>query len=693
MPKPPLRSVALAAFALLPPTLPASAAAATPGRGVHTLERVQVTATRRPESTLDVAVATTVVDREELARGAPQTVMDALHGRTGTFVQQTTPGQAIVIVRGLKGSEVLHLVDGFRLNNAIFRNAPNQYVALVDGQMLEAIEVVRGPMSTLYGGDAMGGVVQMLGWDPRFDGEALVHRGRVRAAYASADGAWLTRAEAALGRTGFALSAGLTYQDVESLRIGGGRVLPFTDFIARGGNARAVLEPAPGHELLAQVQYFVQPKTPRHDELVAGFGQTRPTSSVFLFEPQLRRFAQARWRWESGLPWLDRLEVQGGRQTIRDDRRTRDNGAAAEDVERNTVTSDGWTLKGEAGIRDGHHLTWGIEHYEDVVRSRRARRDIRTGALSARPARFPDGSTMRQLGVFVTDDWRITPAADLIWGLRWTDVETVLPPVINGIGTRVDADAVSGNLGINYALREDLRVVANLGRGFRAPNVFDLGTFGDRPGNRFNEPNPELGPERITTVDLGLKLGGDALSGELIAFRSRFDDKIASVLTGQVLPNGRLVVQSRNLTAQRLHGIEAGLDWMPDPSWRAYATATWTRGDETTLGRTDPADRIPPVYGRLGARHAWSDCVELEGWILYATAQDRLSPRDRVDPRIDPAGTAGWTTLNLRIGWTPTPAWRLALRLENLGDRRYREHGSGLDEPGRSLTGIAEYRF
>ena len=52
-------------------------------------------------------------------------------GSPGVFLQQTTPGQGAAIIRGLKGSEVLHLVDGFRLNNAIFRNAPTQYLALV----------------------------------------------------------------------------------------------------------------------------------------------------------------------------------------------------------------------------------------------------------------------------------------------------------------------------------------------------------------------------------------------------------------------------------------------------------------------------------------------------------------------------------------------------------------------------------
>lgn len=162
--------VLAAVLAALTPAIGEALAAETAGEtsercregDVVCLDTVQVTATKRPESTLHIPAATTIVGGRRLRETAPQTPMDALHGEVGTFVQQTTPGQGVVIVRGLKGSEVLHLVDGFRLNNSIFRNAPNQYIALVDGQSLDRIEVVRGPSSTLYGGDAMGGVVQML---------------------------------------------------------------------------------------------------------------------------------------------------------------------------------------------------------------------------------------------------------------------------------------------------------------------------------------------------------------------------------------------------------------------------------------------------------------------------------------------------------------------------------------------------
>ena len=654
---------------------------------------IQVTATRRAESRLDAPVATTVLTREQLLERPAATVMQALHGEAGTFVQQTTPGQAIVIVRGLKGSEVLHLVDGFRLNNAIFRNAPNQYMALVDGQMLDAIEVVRGPMSALYGGDAMGGVVQLRTWDPRFDGERRGYQGSLRTLWSSADRGLLSRVEGAAGDQRFALSGGLTYQDVGELRSGGGERLAFSGFRAQGGNLKLTAQLGDNQQLLLQSQYFEQPSTPRHDELVPGFNQTNPGSAEFAFEPQARRFHQAQWTLSEPTALFDQLVLMGGRQSIRDDRRNRDFGSLNRDLERNTVTTDGFSVIADRAWRENRYLTYGVEWYRDHVASFRQRVNAASGAISPRPARFPDGSTMRQLGAFVQEDWQLTPSLDVLYGVRLSDVRTTLAPTGGVPGVTVDNQDLSGNLGLNFALREELRLVANVGRAFRAPNVFDLGVFGDRPGNRFQRPNPALEPETVLSVDAGVKFSGAEWSGELIGFRSNYRNKIVAVVTGEQTPSGRLVVESRNATRQTLTGLETRLDWRPAERLRGYATATWTRGDEILDGLRDPADRIPPLYGKAGVAWDLRADLALEGYAFYATRQARLSTRDRNDPRINPDGTAGWATLNLRLGWRPIDALEFGLRLENLADQRYREHGSGIDQRGRNAMVSVDWRF
>lgn len=655
------------------------------------LDVVQVTATRRPESTLQVPAATTLVGGEALRATTPQTPMDALHGEVGTYVQQTTPGQGVVIVRGLKGSEVLHLVDGFRLNNAIFRNAPNQYIALVDGQALDRIEVVRGPSGTLYGGDAMGGVVHMRTAEPVFEGDAWQWRGRMRAIAASADDMRLGRLQVEGGRDGLAFSAGTTWQDVGDLRIGGGRVLPSSGMTQRNGDVRLQARLGDRHTVVLQAQWSDQPQTPRHDALVPGFGQVNPENSVFFFEPQRRAFAQAQWRITDGR-WFDHAEFRIGRQRVDDDRRTRDFGSSNEDRERNRVTTTGVAADFGKDIGETRRLDWGMEFYRDDVRSARTRTNLNTGATSVRAPRFPDGSRMDGWGAYAAHDWR-AGRWDVNAGLRYSHYAITVPASGTVPGVRLSPDDLTGHLGTSFEVTDDLRLVANLGRGFRAPNIFDLGVFGPRPGNRYSIANPDLEPERVTTLDAGFKYGGERIGAEVIAFRSWYRDKITSVLTGDRVGTA-LVVQNRNVTALDLWGVEAGVRaWLPGPRVRLHATATWTRGDEDTGAGTMPADRIPPLFGKLSAAWQATDRLEVEGYVYYATRQDRLSSRDAIDPRINPRGTAGWGTANVRVSWRATDALQVALRAENLADKNYREHGSGLDEPGRNAILSIDYRF
>jgi outer membrane receptor protein involved in Fe transport len=478
----------------------------------------------------------------------------------------------------------------------------------------------------------------------------------------------------------------VTLQDVEELRSGDSRI-PFTDFRAGAQDVKLRARLSDRHELMLSAQRLEQPETARVDELVAGFGQTAPASSVALFEPQERTFYHARYRYQAELPWLDDLSVHWGRQRIDDGRRNRAFGASVEDRESNVDTTRGVQLQLSKAIGARHRLAWGAEYYRDEVESSRTS-STNGGPRVARPPRFPDGATLRQLAAFAAHDWSLGRRVELAYGLRFSSVRTALPGQ-SKLGNR----DLSGNLSLTYAPLSSLRLVASVGRGFRAPNVFDLGTFGDRPGNRFNIPNPDLGPETVLTVDLGMKLATERLQAELNGFRSDYDDKITSVESGAVTASGRRVAQSRNVASVELSGIEAGARYQWNEAIELFATATYTRGEEELDGEHEPAERVPPLFGKVGVRWSPADRLSLEAYAFYADSQRRLNPRDRVDPRIDPDGTPGWATFNLKGSWRASDRLRLGLRLENIADKRYREHGSGLDEPGFNAIASVDWEL
>src|SRR5687768_7088842 len=135
------------------------------------LDEITITATRLEQDVFSVPYTAHVLRREDFVqRQAVRTLADALGETPGVMLQRTGYGQASPYIRGFTGFRTLLLIDGIRLNNAVFREGPNQYWTTVDPLGLDQLEVVQGPSSVLYGSDAIGGTVQGLTFDP---GEAL----------------------------------------------------------------------------------------------------------------------------------------------------------------------------------------------------------------------------------------------------------------------------------------------------------------------------------------------------------------------------------------------------------------------------------------------------------------------------------------------------------------------------------------
>ncbi len=661
------------------------------------LENFRVTASRRSAEVLDVAEAVTLVNQAEITRRAPAVLAEVLRGQTGTFFQQTTPGQGLPIIRGLKGSEVLHLVDGMRLNNAFFRNAPNQYLGLVDALSIAQVEIIRGSAPALHGADAMGGVVQVLTAEPEFSSNEWHSEGRFYGSADSVDNGLVGRAEAAAGTVGNVISGGATWQNHDDRTIGGGDTIIPSGYRSKAADLKWRYQLAENSELLLSGQVLEQPSTPRSDELVPGFGLPLPSSEVYEFQPNRRSFMHARYRLQSESSWFENLEVHLARQVITDNRLSQERSSTELVTEGNESTLDGFTVQFNSpwasGLSSSSELVWGIEVYLDEVRSDRLIKDTESDESIPARGRFPDQSTMDSFAAYAANRWNFRRAS-LEAGLRYSRFEVYLPDDNVSPAARVEPDDLTGDVHASFELRPGVKLLSNIGRGFRPPNIFDLGALGPRPGNRYNQPNPDLKPESVWSYDLGLKTASATLEAELFVFYSDYQDKITSVLTGETTAEGRAIVSSANLNSATLYGIESGLRWRFAPGFSAFSVLNYTRGEEQdrALG-TAPADRVPPLNGRIGMVWQNDKGVRVEPWLDFAGEQDRLSPRDQTDPRIDPTGTDAYVMFNVLASWQINSHLEIGIRLENLLDEKYREHGSGLDAPGRNFGLWFDYRL
>jgi outer membrane receptor protein involved in Fe transport len=339
----------------------------------------------------------------------------------------------------------------------------------------------------------------------------------------------------------------------------------------------------------------------------------------------------------------------------------------------------------------------GLELQHDLVDCGAQTLDTTTGMLADPTCRFPDGSTMTQLGLYAEArrdflEDRLGVRAGLRGGVSALRISDIDPTDDADASAEVTTTDWAAELGVEWRATEELSLLANLGRGFRAPNIGDLSGLGPRPGNRYQQPADSLANERALGADLGIRLRHARLTGEAYVFALRHDDRIDVVPTGEMTGSGRQIVVSANVGTTSTHGVEVAGVLQVVTDLQLSGALTWLRGTKNDLGeRKEPADRIPPAGGSLTARWLPIPALELETSLRFAAAQRRLSARDEEDPRIDPTGTDRFFLFSIGASYA-WPSVRIAARVENLADRQYREHASGVDAPGIDARLLVTWR-
>lgn len=650
------------------------------------LDEVIVIASRRPVDSEDLSSALSLIDREDVL--LQKLATDALASNVGVFLQQTTPGQGAAIIRGLKGSAILHLVDGMPLSNAMFRSAPTPYLALVPTTAVERVEIIRGTPASLYGNQAVGGVIQVVTRVPDFESDELDFHREVMLALDTAELQKSVKGLLDFGNRDLAASLSGEYLTTGDRRIGGGDRVSPSGYTAKAARLAISGTPSDAKSWLLDFHYVEQPKTPRIDELVPGYGQTEPSSSEFFFSPSRRLFAHVQHVSKDALFELD-WRIDAAWQRVEDDRTTRNFEAPTRRYEMNQSDLYSMSLSA-AGETSRANWIVGTDIQTDEISSARVAEEVDTLMSAVIQSRFPTGSRIDQAAVFGNIDWLVSDRHHISGGLRYTGVKIDIPDTPATDAVTINVQRFSGDLGWVYSFSDSWQFVANAGFGFRAPNIADLGTLGDRPGNRFNIPNTDLREEHVQQFDIGVRKHTEDIRFELMIYALNFDDRITSVLTGDATPDGRDIVQSVNAAETSVHGAEAGLDIDFRDNVTAHAVLNYTWGREM-IGTepSQPADRIPPLSGELALQIDLDAAWSVQGWLRFSDDQDRLSERDIRDVRINPEGTAGWAILGARATWMPNDVWAIDLVADNLLDKQYRVHGSGIDATGRNFAIIA----
>ena len=640
-------------------------------------EAVTVTAQGGERRAFDVPESVSSLESDELSRRALRSTPEALTGMTGVFVQKTNHGGGSPFVRGLTGNQVLLMVDGIRLSNSTFRYGPNQYLATVAPHSIERIEVVRGSGSTLYGSDAIGGVVNVLSRGPRFAGGTTDASARVLLRGMTDAMDRTVRAEGEVAGERWALHAGADVRSFGDLVAGGdlGTAAP-SGYDERSADAKALVRASSSTVLTLAYQHLNQSDVPRWDQ-VAQRGYLR-----YGFDPQERQLAYARSQTFFSHPWMRQLEATLSLQRSVEGRFRQRRGESLEIRERDEVETFGLVLEGRSEPRPGWRATSGVELYHDRVASSAFSSDLATGVTTGRRGLYPDGATATSLAAFTLHSLDVGRLGLTLGGRLNSYAIAADDPVVGPIDVR--PRALVGNASALYRLAEGQHLVASVNSGFRAPNISDIGSLGPFDFG-VEVPSPDLEAERSLTFELGHKARMGPVASTLAVFVTNLSDiieRVPSTYLGSPTLDGDRVYRKENVGEARLKGVEAEVEVLLPHRSVLAAAVVYAHGQNLDAG--EPMRRIPPLHGRVALRFSPARPAFAEVEWLWAATQDRLASGDLSDHRIAPGGTPGWNVLNLRASWDAGPL-RLRAGVENALDEAYRTHGSGIDGVGRAL--------
>ena len=337
------------------------------------------------------------------------------------------------------------------------------------------------------------------------------------------------------------------------------------------------------------------------------------------------------------------------------------------------------------------------------------RRDFNAdGSLRSVAVQGPvaDDATYDLIGLYTQIEAPVGDALDLIIGGRYNlaraNADSVADPV-NGGKTSLSEDFEDAVGSARFVWRVDehhWRIFGGASQGFRAPNLSDLTRFDSARSGEFEIPSFNLDPEKFLAYEIGVRAAYEDLSLQAAYHYMNIDGLIIRQPTGALIDD-EVAVAKRNAGDGFIQGVEFGASWRFLENFTVFGSAAWVEGEVDTFPtsapnrRREPISRLAPLSGLVGLRYDDpDDAFYIEGVVQMANKADRLNTRDRADTsRIPAGGTPGYAVLSLRSGLRLSPNLSLRASLENLLDKDYRIHGSGLNEPGFNAVFSLDWRF
>ena len=696
-----------------------------------------VTASRWGEDQAKTSSRITKLNLKDLGLLEPQTSADLLESSGYVFVQKSQFAGGSPQSRGFGTNRIMIVVDGVRMNNAIFRSGNLQNVISLDGNSLESAEVQFGPGSVIYGSDAIGGVMnfttKLAEYSP--DSTKSFTKTTLFTRYSSASNESTSHLGFNYGRKKWAFFTGATYSKFGDLKAG-----KFgNDFFLRPSyqstingidttlvNSDPRLQVNSGYaqfNILQKINFKPNEKwevnygfnfsrssnAPRYDRLIQDSNEDGQLDKAeWYYGPQewmMHRITVFNTPEDNKA--YDNFRITAAYQRNLESRHDRKTGSSK--IRRQFERVDALSLNIDLSkkIKKRTTLYYGAEGVFNKVGSHAFRESILDGSKEEINPRYPDNSVWKTSGAYanlkfeLTEKWILNVGSRLsVYGINAEfDTNLFAFPVTQLSNSNY---AVNGTAGLVYNPSKKMRLYVNASTGFRAPNIDDIGkVFDSEPGSVI-VPNVDLKPEYAYNAELGfvrtlkgvVKLDGaiyytylnDALARSSFTFGGE-DSLVYEGVLSQVL-----AVQ--NVSNAYVYGVQGGIEILFGKGFSLKSMISYQKGFEYNLDSAGyfPKSHVAPTFGRTAIsfkkRH-----IHLEAYVVYhgEMRHEELPLQERNDnvyakDSDGKAFTPSWYTINFKGAYFFNKHLSLNAGVENITNQLYRTFGSGISASGISAT-------
>ncbi|MET4161689.1 outer membrane receptor for ferrienterochelin and colicins [Marinobacterium sp. MBR-111] len=639
-------------------------------------DKVVVTAAGFEQNIMDAPASISVISREELEKKSYNSIVDAVKNIPGLYVTGGGNMQDISI-RGMDDSYTLYLIDGKPISagRAVNTNGSDggKQIALPPISMIDRIEVIRGPMSSLYGSEAMGGVINII---TRRGGEQW--SGTLSTEYTkSMNDLSNDEQQVNLYAAGALLPGILSAQvngswlglDESDFAGGGDGAASKPDTSRKQGGIKLFLTPNEQNEFAFSYDSSRLESTTTPGKSVAGTetGSTRTyDKDVYVLSHDGRY----------GNLFLSTFLQQDISELVQDREKKEE------------VT----TLNSQATYFMGAHtLTFGGQYkIEDFT-------DETNGLLTSNVPGAVRNVDRWIAAVFTEVDWSLTDKLNLTTGLRYNDDELF-------------GGHLSPRIYANYRLTPEWALKGGISTGYKQPGLaeatagFGRGTGGG--GSPAPHPraliigNPDLEPEKSVSYEMGFVFDSmtTGLNTSLMLFHTNYKDKIAEdrFCTS---PNGdrndpstwacayegnnyNFLSTRKNIDEAEMHGIEVTLDYELTPTLGLSTSYTYTDSEQKTGEfKGEPLNKIPKHM--FNASLDWQQSEQLNLWMQ---GNYRGKTTDYMGRTSMSDGTPGYGFVDAGLVYQLTPSARVKAGVYNLLDKEVTNDDYGVVLDGRRLN-------